>query len=226
MLLEVLRQPGHMRQSAAHSLGEIRDMRAFGSLLALMKDGEATEDERAAAALGIGLLGSRDATPALFAAAEDKSAPTMVRVEAIRAVAKLDGITSAPLLTRIAKSEGTVDEVRFSAAMELVAMTNGAIEDVAILPALKWYVDKEHESYEGHEAVMKRRISALKKVVANGATAAIRSRAAEMLRPTGIRTQVSPTGMPLVVCSILIGGLIAVALGWAALRKSKRKKIP
>jgi len=170
-LLEVLQKSEdkelYVRIEAARSLGEIRDLRAFGPLLVLFKDQNAPKYLRSAAAEGLGLMGNREALPPLTVVLKDTSQPRDLRVEVIHAIPKLAGAESLSLLTQIAKSSGDGVEARFWAALEIVSITDGAIEDVEILSPLKGCMDQ--------------RQALVQKIILHGKNEAVRSAATKML---------------------------------------------
>jgi HEAT repeat protein len=182
-ILDVLRNAEYdnTRCDAAYSLGQIGDRRALGPLLAVLKDTKESAYLRSRAAVGLGLLGDRDALAPLKAAFEDVGEKECLRAGIIHGIADLDHAAALPLLTKIAKSPQETHTGRFYAALELLRVTDGAIEDPAILPLLDAY----YENYDIQTAQLPYRHSLrnieLKKVVAHGKNEAVRSMAAKML---------------------------------------------
>jgi hypothetical protein len=103
-----------------------------------------------------------------------------LRITAIWEVPKLDGASSLPVLTQLAKSARDNDTVRFWAGVGVVTITDGAIEDVDILTPINAYSHRS-ESEGAIRYRMGHREAALKKVVAHGKNEAARSKAAKML---------------------------------------------
>jgi HEAT repeat protein len=166
------------RFHAACSLGEIGDTGGHEALLVALNDRATPDTVRSGAAYGLGASGNVSYVQALTSVATDPRDVAEVRAYAIEGIVRLDGQKAIPLLQRLSKEGQKSEGVRCSAALCLVKLTGGAIEDVDTVTALRgpyltvWYRPQ------------KARWDALRSVAAHGKTTETRDAATEMLKGT------------------------------------------
>jgi HEAT repeat protein len=168
------------RESAIGAVSQTHDPRAFGPLLAMLKEPGTSERVRTAAAFGLGTLGNRQASTSLTEILKDASEPDRLRVAALHSLADLDGPASTKVMSRLAKSDNEPNLVRFWAAIENLKLADGAIEDVEILDALKPF-DAKGDFTSSLDSRMIAAEAALNKALKRGKSPAVRSTAAKIL---------------------------------------------
>ena len=115
---------------AACSLGEIADPSGHEALLAVLNDRSLPDDVRCGAASGLGASGDGSYVERLTVLATEAGEARNVRAHAIEGVVRLQGQKAVPLLKSLVKKDTTDDGVRFSAAVPLVKLTSGAVDDL------------------------------------------------------------------------------------------------
>jgi formylglycine-generating enzyme len=168
-----------LRGEAALALGKIRDARAFHPLLDLLSDRSANNSQRSAAAAGLGEFGNRDAVPALSAVLADLSNHAKLRADSLRAIAKIDGAASLPILVQIAKSTNQGGEVRFWASLEGITITDGALDDGELLAPLNMFDRYEDEG--SYDSRIQQKMAALERVISHAKNETIKLLAARIL---------------------------------------------
>jgi HEAT repeat protein len=168
-----------MRFCAACSLGEIADPSGHEALLAVLNDRSLPDDVRCGAASGLGASGDGSYVERLTVLATEAGEARNVRAHAIEGVVRLQGQKAVPLLKSLVKKDTTDDGVRFSAAVPLVKLTSGAVDDLDTVYALRGPCLTE-VLYPN-----KARTDALRSVAEHGRTAEIRATAQVVLKETG-----------------------------------------
>jgi HEAT repeat protein len=136
-LLEVLKdraEPESLRSSAVESLGELG---GHDAVVVALKDRHETVDLRCCAARGLGRSGNASNVPPLIAIAADSSDSGLVRGYAVDAVAALQAQEAIPFLRRIVKDTKGESGVRCCAAVCLVQLTDGKVDDIETVSALR-----------------------------------------------------------------------------------------
>jgi HEAT repeat protein len=177
-LLGVMRDPSErngIRSSAARSLGQTGDASAHQALLVVLSDRLFPGEVRCGAAWGLGASGNVFFVRQLTLFATDVREATDVRAHAVDAIVRLQGKNAIPLLKSLVKQGTKDDAVRCSAAMPLVKLTNGAVEDVDTVSALRG-------PYLTEVRPLKATKDALQRIVENGKTAEVRAAAEAMLK--------------------------------------------
>jgi HEAT repeat protein len=127
----------HVRSFAATALGRVGDRRAVPALIDLLKDAQQHKWARIDAAKALGQIGDPRAIESLHAVLRDGKDYNQFRRAALYAIAEIDGAKAVPLLTPFAKAEAENERIRYRAAMCIVKVTDGAINDVAVVAALR-----------------------------------------------------------------------------------------
>jgi hypothetical protein len=116
--------------------------------------------------------------------AKDRAEAADVRGAAVEAIPSIEGLRATPLLTCLAKDSTDNDHVRCCAAMSIVKLTDGAIDDVGILPAFDGRYATEYSKTALVEAGMATK-RALKRIAEHGKTEAVRATAKVMFEKYG-----------------------------------------
>jgi HEAT repeat protein len=185
-LLKILRDAKEdewMRFYTARSLGQIGDRDGNAALLAVLNDRSLSEVARRGAACGLGATADKSFAERLTVVATDAREASAVRAQSADAIAVLQGQKAIPLLRKLAGRETTDDDLRCCAAMSLVRLTGGAIEDVDVdavsaLPGRYMIEEAFKRLFEPREAQRE----ALKSVVKHGKTKRVRAAAKAMLK--------------------------------------------
>jgi HEAT repeat protein len=191
-LLESLRdarESFYVRCAAAYSLGQIADPRAVEPLIAILMERQTAENLRCSAAWGLGFSGDPRAAAPLAAALKDTRESTHVRAVAVHGLANLQGQRALPLLSHAATAPAENAQVRFWAAMSVAKLSDGQVDDPAIIFPLIGYHDPT-ESRTAIERRMDEAGEALAKVAQRGKTEAVRAAAREMIRKRGVGPRV------------------------------------
>ena len=174
---EKIRAYSFVGSAAAKSIGKIGRKRADEGNASVFLVGVAIESHwpqeiRCGAIHGLAELGDRDVVESLMTVACDPSEPECVRAAAIAAIADLQGRKVAPLLKRWATNKTGVWDVQNVAAEKLVDVTNGEVDDVAIVKLIA-----RNYRYEGYDDDK----LALKKIAKHGKTKEVRQAAQEVI---------------------------------------------
>lgn len=183
-LLEVLlsgSEDAWVRFKAAVALGKIGEPRTVKAMLSVVQDRSAPEVVRRGAVRGLAASGDRDYVRPLSIFVEDGKEESNVRGEAVQAIADLDGGRAVPFLTQIAKAETQDDHVRCCAAMCVVKLTKGAIEDAGVVRGLEgryWITRTISEVVKSGEEQEK----AVGEIAERGKTESVRAAAKALLK--------------------------------------------
>lgn len=146
--------------------GKAADVATIDAFLDVLGDAGEPAKLRSKVCYGLGRLGERRAVKLLEAIARDRSAEEDLRATAVVSLRGIAGKEAIPLLRELAVAPDERHRLRWCAALGLVKETDGAIDDVEIVGALS--PDPNPEIPDGE---------ALKKIMANGKTAAAREAA-------------------------------------------------
>jgi HEAT repeat protein len=169
-----------VRRHAAEALGKIGDTRGIDSLLRAISDQRFTEPLRCSMAEGLGFSRDQRVVERLLTIAEDEHDAIHVRAASLRAIGNLGAEATIPRLEGIALASNNDEQVRFWAAMSMVKIVDGAIDNAAVVEHLQNYYD----AHDCREAVMDRaklRLMELDKVAKNGKSEAARLAARKLL---------------------------------------------
>jgi hypothetical protein len=108
--------------------------------------------------------------------ATNRADKPVVRDGAIRALARLDGRSALPLITRLASDEHESPQVRFRAAISTIEITDGSIDELGVLAGLEPFGGWTIRGQEASDDIKSFR-SALEMVAKNGKTRAVRAAA-------------------------------------------------
>lgn len=139
-LLNVVRSSSEdsmVRFWAAKSIGRIAGSKSLDDLVAVLNDRAVPELVRRGAAEALGIAKDRRFVEPLGAVATNDREPPDLRGTVIDAIASLDGTRAIQFLTKVAVTPAVDGHVRCCAAMQIVHLTGGAIEDVRIVHALE-----------------------------------------------------------------------------------------
>jgi HEAT repeat protein len=145
---EYLRE-GCAAEAALGKVGDKRDIYVLLDVLLnwLPKKYFTPTDMREGAVRGLGLLREREAIEPLEQILKDKLGhPYRVRAGAATALADIQGRDVAPLLKQIAIDRGEHEKVRMSAAIALVEVTKGEIDDVEVVNAVRFPSEENWDS--------------------------------------------------------------------------------
>jgi HEAT repeat protein len=171
-----------VRYHAARSLGECGDQRALVALSDVLKDHGVTEEVRCGAAEGLGLIHQPEVIDPLRAVLADRSDLLEVREAVVRALTESRAPGASDLLSPIALSDDENEVMRFWAAVGVVKLNDGSIDDVRIVDeGLKRY-GAGGVRYEFLDLRVKAAEEALQMVVSRGKSAAVRDAASELLK--------------------------------------------
>ena len=203
-LLRDKKQGESLRQRAAVALGKIEVAEGHDALLALLKDTKEPEGVRESAAWGLAETEDlRFVEPLIQFVKEGRGAPNVehkgteeqrafaayaavdpiprMRGKAIDTLGRLGGERARTFLAEVATDEQENEHVRCHAAVCLVTITNGALDDERIVDALSgryWAWLGDTYVLEAYRAVKK----ALNSIAENGKTDAIREAAKTLLK--------------------------------------------
>jgi HEAT repeat protein len=181
-----------VRYAAACALGEIGEARSLDDLLAVFKNQSLPDGVRGSAAHGLALSRERRFVEPLVAVAKDGKEASDFRGRVVEAIADLDGSRAIPFLTEIATTKTEDEHVRCRAALCVVKLTEGAVDDVGIVAAIQGrYRIRGDESIHGVVVASDVLEKAALAVADHGKTEAVRAAAAALLKKWG-RT-VSPS---------------------------------
>jgi HEAT repeat protein len=176
-LLDVLNDPTEKiqaRYASACALGQIADSRGLQALQNMMENTSMPKEIRASAIAGLALSKNPHFSKPLIALVTNIDEVADLRGDAIEGITNLDGLKSLSLLIDIAKTTTENEYVRCCSAICIINLTNGEIDDMQILPALKG-------RFISHQEGQDERMNALQKVVAHGKTAVVREAAKDLL---------------------------------------------
>jgi HEAT repeat protein len=175
-VLQDAREAPDVRKSAAFSLSQSQDPRAAGPLLAIFNDSFGPEAARREAAYGLAAFKYRPAVESLIAVVKEIREPVKVRAAAAYALTQLGDRRANEVLTKLAKAD-VDEELRFWSAMGVLEFNNGAVDDVGLVTPIgefAVYVDGREEHADA-------KWKAMKKVVENGKTDAVRAEARKII---------------------------------------------
>lgn len=175
-----------VRYAAACALGEIGEARSLDDLLAVFKNRSLPDDVRSSAADGLALSKDRRFVEPLLAIAKDGKEASDFRGDIVEAIADLDGSRAIPFLTEIATTKNEDDHVQCRAALCVVKLTEGAVDDVGIVAALQGrYRIEGDKSIHGVIVASEVLEKAALAVAEHGKTEAVRAAAAALLKKWG-----------------------------------------
>ena len=230
-VLQNAKESESVRCSAAVALGKTADPSVIESLAAVLKDRGKPIELRSDAACGLGYCRDHRALEPLLGVLKSKSEPAVgVRRAAVEAIADLEGERAIPLLTQLAKERGDgyrVLQVQSQAALSLVQITHGAIDDadVAAMAIKEIEAGKFFQEGVAHEI--------LEMMALNGKTRAVRKVARQAI-PEGVSTSVKQESLAidakeenrrrtfLILASLLYYPL--AILSWAFLYRSSLRQ--
>lgn len=178
------KMPAELRKDTAWSLRLTGDPRAIDALLAMVKARDARPDVRACALRELG----RSHQPHVIGAVSDTFLDghecAAVRISAAAALADLRAPEAAQTLAKVARNHTVDPLVRFWAAIDVVIVTNGAIEDLEVARALDIPTEMlpHHLDGELDEDARYTRLVAYHAVAERGKTFAVRSTARRLVR--------------------------------------------
>jgi len=185
-LLKIFRQTtDDDRDAAAYALGRIGDPVGLEALVATLNDRRETPRMRMSAA---GALGNApDCGPAalesLTRILQDPGEIPALRGAAAHVLAAIQGTKVVPLLSEMARTPSENDQVRFCAALSVIRVVDGAIDDpLLLIPLQNGYVDLQvQSSLSGLAKVAEDTENALAKVAKQGKTPTVRLAASQVL---------------------------------------------
>jgi HEAT repeat protein len=181
-ILETVEKDLEMRMEAAHALGSIGDAIALEPLVAILTDRNERMSLRAAAAVALGRLSDDRALDPLVSVLRTTGEAPFLRATAAEGLASLKTIAAVPPLLAIIRTPGESDRVRWWAALSVVEITEGAVEDVAVVTTLAGgYMPESWEGMSAGESRGKYRTDGLKAVANRGKTTAVRRAAQRAL---------------------------------------------
>jgi len=162
-----------VRGAAAIALGGIPESALHDRLLAIAKDRSAPLRLRSDALQGLVETGDQRFVEPLKKLAKERTLSG--RGSLLYALVKLDPVSAAQLLAEIAADSSEDEAIRCLAALELVSLTNGAVDDVRIVQC----IDSVYAIDDGSASA---RNESIRLVAANGKTEAIRDAANSLLK--------------------------------------------
>jgi len=186
-LLETLCNPkmaSGVRESASWALMRTRDPRAIIAFVAIAKGRDAPPSVRSAALRSLGVLGAQDAVGVVSSTLANTREDRDVRIAAAAALCDLERAGTEAMLARVARDATDDPLVRFWAAIDLVVLTDGAIDDMGVARALDVprQVLPPDDPWAGDADASYTRLAAFHAVAEHGRTLALRSTARRSIR--------------------------------------------
>lgn len=173
------------RQMAAFALAEIGDQAGLDAVVGVLSNPLEKTRLRISAAGALG--NAHDCGPGAFESLvrilQDSREPPALRGGIAQVLPKIQGKKAVPLLSKIAGLSSENDRVRFWAAMSVIELADGAIDDPMILTPLRnGYVDLQMpENLTEWADQVERTEQVLAKVGKRGRTPAVRAQASQLL---------------------------------------------
>ena len=167
------------------------------------------------------MYGDKSKFSILYDLLNSNDEPGILHVAAVQAMAELGDQRAIEPLTDVVASHGH-DQLAFWAAMGIVKLTGGEIDDLRIVKAITGH----HEYADGVEAYLQEKHEALNKIAERGKTQEIRLAAkptAAAPKGTILDDQEKSFVRHLVVALAIVGISLALSLG-AYLWSGRRKK--
>lgn len=185
-LLAILRQGSENdRRMTAFALTQIGDQAGLDAVVGVLNNLLEKPSLRISAAGALGNAGACGATAleSLVRVLRDSREPPALRGGVAQVLPRIQGTKAVPLLSEIARCSVENDRVRFWAAMSVIELADGAIDDPLILtPLSNGYVDLQMpENLTQAADRVERTAQVLAKVAKRGRTPAVRAQASQVL---------------------------------------------
>ena len=195
------------RHDAAVSLGTIGDSTAFEALVKAVWDFRLPTVVRSGVAMGLAKFHDEPGIYEILANVMTTRAPFELQVAVVQAIGEYGDPKAVEFLLGVVDSHGK-NELAFWAAMSIVKISDGAINDLNVVRSIKEYTQKD----DGNEMYVEEKLDALQKIEKNG---------------TNVRVRLAAGGQEallIVIPGVAIVAAIGLACMWIVIKKRKKRR--